>query len=783
MKIDFIAWERHHFDHLRAIWSEIPNRFKGFFYIITNYDKLSDFREISALKKILVYESFDNLEVQIFNSKNPIVVSTFYKVDLLFKFCRPIFYVEHGAGQTYKESKLYNYERRNVVLDILPSQRLSEIFQVRYPFSSKIAAGSPVLDKWHKFAERPLNPLPVVALSFHFDRTSLPETRSSFGYFESALKKLAQQNRWKILGHGHPRIFNQLAPVYKKYGFEIVRDFEDVMNQADLYVCDNSSTLFEFASTNRPVVVLNAPWYRRDVEHGLRFWEHAGVGVNCNHPEELLDAIELAIADPPEQQAKRKKAVNAVYAYTDGFAATRAAKAMVDFASAWDVNPGFLYPGTSSEQIQTFLYDTVINQDAIVSRSEYHKKEIIRNISGNKPGTSLHVADLEFNFWALALFLCKFGRFAQAIKICTDFYLSFSASETLSTVFRHALLVSDQRCPTLYDTPLVSVVIPLYNQGNYISEAVGSVLNQSYPNWELIIVNDGSTDDSLEVAKQIQHDNPKRPIKILDQKNKGKGFTRNRGIRKSSGKYVCVLDADDMLATGYLLEAVDLLEKNQNTGWITPVTLQFGRVHQIFYHFDFDFRELLTVCPSPVTSIFRRELWDEVGGFDESMTDREDWEFWIKAAEAGWSSQHTKQPQFLYRIQEKRFGERSDVNINSKLEIIQRHPWWFKAYPKEKMVDFCSQFSTCNFAPEILRQENIARASSAPKVKEIRHKVVNDIKAPYAKTLENISTQGFDSKVESYLRMARHFADKGKHKQAEKYFALAASAWSESESE
>ena len=59
-----------------------------------------------------------------------------------------------------------------------------------------------------------------------------------------------------------------------------MRDFDEVMERSTLYICDNSSTLYEFASTGRPVVVLNAPWFRRDIEHGLRFWEHADVGVS-----------------------------------------------------------------------------------------------------------------------------------------------------------------------------------------------------------------------------------------------------------------------------------------------------------------------------------------------------------------------------------------------------------------------------------------------------------------------------------------------------------------------
>lgn len=678
-------------------------------------------------------------------------------------------YVEHGAGQTYIDSPLYYFERKNILLDILPSKRLLEIFQLRYPYSVKRAVGCPALDKWHAEPIFLSNPTPNIALSFHFDRKTLPETRSAYLYFKSAIKALGLQNRWKILGHGHPRIIDQLSPIYAEYKIEIVRNFDNIMNRADIYICDNSSTLFEFASTDRPVVVLNAPWYRRDIEHGLRFWEHADVGVNCDHPDDLLDAIELALADLPEQQAKRNKAVKAVYEYTDGSASQRAANAIVEFASSWESNPGFLYPGTTEKGIRTFLSHSRILPETLAFKCEFHKKEILKAISLINESNPLHIADIEFHFWALALFLCKLGKNAEAKKICTDFYLSFGGSEILSTVFRQVLLAPSQSKPNDTRAPIVSVVIPLYNQGLFLKESVMSVVNQSYSNWELIIVNDGSTDDSLETAQNLAQRYSDQPITILDQTNKGKGCTRNRGVSESIGRYVCILDADDMLGSTYLEEAVSCLEQNPEAGWITPITLQFGRVHHIFYHFDFDLKEMLTVCPSPITSIFRRELWDEVEGFDETMTDREDWEFWIKAAESGWSSLHTETPQFMYRIQEKRFGERSDVNINSKLEIIQRHPWWFKSMSREQLLSLCGQFSTCNFTPEILNAPNVQKMTDLPKNRPIRKRLFKQIKDCWMAQNSLAPQPVVNSKATSLLRLAAHYAEKGDLKKAERY--------------
>jgi len=107
-------------------------------------------------------------------------------------------------------------------------------------------------------------------------------------------------------------------------------------------------------------------------------------------------------------------------------------------------------------------------------------------------------------------------------------------------------------------SPLVSIIIPAYNAEKYLAETVTSALNQTWPNKEIIIVDDGSSDNSVEIAKGFAN----AGVKVFQQKNKGSGATRNKGLAEAKGDYVQFLDADDLLSTGKISDQVNLLIQN-----------------------------------------------------------------------------------------------------------------------------------------------------------------------------------------------------------------------------
>ncbi|MDD2496509.1 MAG: glycosyltransferase family 2 protein, partial [Tissierellia bacterium] len=122
---------------------------------------------------------------------------------------------------------------------------------------------------------------------------------------------------------------------------------------------------------------------------------------------------------------------------------------------------------------------------------------------------------------------------------------------------------------------LVSVIIPCFNQAKYLLETVESVISQTYSNWECIIINDGSSDNTKEVALDlIKRD---QRIYFINQVNQGVCMARNNAINKSKGKYILCLDADDLISPNFLVETVKLIEQNDDIKVATSTVYFFGR--------------------------------------------------------------------------------------------------------------------------------------------------------------------------------------------------------------
>lgn len=196
--------------------------------------------------------------------------------------------------------------------------------------------------------------------------------------------------------------------------------------------------------------------------------------------------------------------------------------------------------------------------------------------------------------------------------------------------------------------PTVSVIIPCYNQGEFLPEAVESVLAQTFDDLEIVIVNDGSTDRTT-VESFNSYDDPK--IIVLNTSNQGLAAARNSGIESASGTYILPLDADDKIGSSYLREAVAFIEKHSDVGIVYCNAQLFGAVEGDWqlpeYRLDEMLRDNIIFC----TALFRKRDWQKVGGYDPAMVyGWEDYDFWLSLIESGLQVHRLEGRHFFYRV-------------------------------------------------------------------------------------------------------------------------------------
>jgi glycosyltransferase involved in cell wall biosynthesis len=194
---------------------------------------------------------------------------------------------------------------------------------------------------------------------------------------------------------------------------------------------------------------------------------------------------------------------------------------------------------------------------------------------------------------------------------------------------------------------LVSVIIPYYNGGKYIDKTIKSVLDQAYKEFEIIIVDDGSTDTfTKQYLSQLDHSK----IKVFYKGNGGVASARNYAILKSQGEYILPLDADDLIAKDYLELAVDILNQNSAVKLVTCNVEYFGYRKGFMQSQEFSIEKLLAKNLFVVSSVFRRMDYDKTKGFNMNMKEGfEDWDFWISLLGDGGEVHNIDKTCFYYR--------------------------------------------------------------------------------------------------------------------------------------
>lgn len=221
--------------------------------------------------------------------------------------------------------------------------------------------------------------------------------------------------------------------------------------------------------------------------------------------------------------------------------------------------------------------------------------------------------------------------------------------------------------------PKVSVIIPCYNQGAFLDEAVNSVLAQTYQDFEIIVVNDGSTD---EFTNRLLSDYDRPKCRLLHTPNKGLASARNSGIAEARGEYILPLDADDRIGREYLAKGVEALESDPQIGIVYCFGELFGARRGRIAAPAFSLRKMLWSNLIFCSAFFRKEDWSGTGGYNPNMKHGcEDWDFWLSLLELERKVYRIPQVLFYYRIKDASMNIAMDKEkrIEMHMQIIRNH--------------------------------------------------------------------------------------------------------------
>jgi len=223
----------------------------------------------------------------------------------------------------------------------------------------------------------------------------------------------------------------------------------------------------------------------------------------------------------------------------------------------------------------------------------------------------------------------------------------------------------------------ISVVIPCYKYAHFLKECVDSVKAQTYPVHEIIVVSDGSPDNTVEVCKELD-------VTCIEKENGGLSSARNAGIKIATGDWIMCLDADDKLVPGAIEEHMKLLKDSLSIAQCA--LMEFGQRHIVMVPTEASLKRILRSNTVFCNAVFNKKVWSAIGGYDESDVMRwgwEDYEFWVRCLEYGCVVYTSDFIALRYRVH--------DNNMTKETT----HPHWadLKKYIREKHAGLYEKFN------------------------------------------------------------------------------------------
>ncbi len=242
--------------------------------------------------------------------------------------------------------------------------------------------------------------------------------------------------------------------------------------------------------------------------------------------------------------------------------------------------------------------------------------------------------------------------------------------------------------------PEISIVVSCFNYGHFLDEAIDSALEQTFEDFEILVVDDGSTDPETK-SVLADFERPKtRVIRLAE--NRGAPVARNVGVRASSGRYACALDADDRLHPRYLEKTKALLDEDRDDrlGFVTTWLKKFGTESEVIKPEEYDPLRLAVANSLHATSLFRRQVWEEVGGYREHLAGYEDWNLWLNLVAAGYRWAVVPEVLLDYR----RYGaSRSRRSLENRVailgDVIDDNKSFYERHHKQLLLDLYERYT------------------------------------------------------------------------------------------
>lgn len=226
-------------------------------------------------------------------------------------------------------------------------------------------------------------------------------------------------------------------------------------------------------------------------------------------------------------------------------------------------------------------------------------------------------------------------------------------------------------------SPLVSVIVPVYNMEQYLGETLDSVLASDYPSFEVVVMDDGSKDASLEIAKEYARKDSR--VKVHTQPNAGACAARNHAITLAEGELILPVDADNTITPDFIRKAVEIIIQDEDIKVVVPRADFFGDRTGEWILPPFSLNLLARKNIMDTCALYRKSDWERVKGYCEEIIAREDWEFWISVLKDGGKVVRLPDISLHYRIRNssKRVTDRSLKK--HVIDILnKRHPEFFE---------------------------------------------------------------------------------------------------------